>query len=405
MHDRYPWLDEETAERLLRGLSVEGPHAPSEGLRPTAGPTHSTDHNPTTGRQHRHDPNPSSPSPSTALSARRLAAALDDLAHAHPPAPEDGPALPGEEAALAAFRESHPPVARTHAPRLAGARDAGRLSLRRRTHHRLPGLRRQPVRASLALALASCALGGVAVAAGTGLLPTPFGGGGTRPAASVAPDQEGRELDRGQEQGDPASRTPGHGDGNDKGDSGDSHDGSHPADPREDLADSGRDSRDRPGGSDSATPTESGEPSDGPARPTAPNTPPKELPEEEKRAIAVAFCDAYEGERLTPLARRQLERAAGGERAVEQFCDEHGEDGGDEASNGGTGDGGADTGGGSDSGGESTDPTNGGDSGTGDKPSNGGAIGGDQGDTSAGDTGGTQSASPEPSDSSNGGTG
>ncbi|MFF5250805.1 hypothetical protein ACFY4K_01905 [Streptomyces leeuwenhoekii] len=140
------WLDRETAELLLR----------REPLDPV--------------------------DPSTRERAERLAAALRALAA--PPPPPTGE-LPGEAAALAAFRAAR-------AARADGSADAANASGARsgtapadpatggRTRHRV-----RPLRLALAAVLAAGMVGGVAVAAGTGALPTPFGGGAPDPAASV----------------------------------------------------------------------------------------------------------------------------------------------------------------------------------------------------------------------------
>ncbi|MGW7200549.1 hypothetical protein [Streptomyces chryseus] len=134
--ERYEWLDKDAAERLLRGEPVGpvGEHARAQ--------------------------------------AERLAAALDGVARAG--ADETGE-LPGEAAALAAFRK-----ARDTAPEsLAAVRIERRASA--------PVRWGRPVRIGLAGALAGVALGGVAVAAGTGVLPSPFGRGtGPAPASSVS---------------------------------------------------------------------------------------------------------------------------------------------------------------------------------------------------------------------------
>ncbi|MFD8590726.1 hypothetical protein ACFV1B_14460 [Streptomyces sp. NPDC059637] len=121
-------LSEETAERLLRGDPVD-----------TSDPV-----------------------------ARELAALLGAARQAAS-GPGRGEPLPGEEAAVAAFR-----AART------GADGAGALR----------GLR--TVRGAVVAAVAALAFGGVAIAAGTGLIPTPFGDGGpdrpaSTPTASAGP--------------------------------------------------------------------------------------------------------------------------------------------------------------------------------------------------------------------------
>ncbi|MEU6103196.1 hypothetical protein [Streptomyces flaveolus] len=149
------WLDRETAEILLRGESLE---AVDPAVRDRAG---------------------------------RLAEALDALAAY--PAPTRGE-LPGEAAALAAFRKARAADAAewAGAPAALGHGTAARPSdagLVRIGPHR-DGARRarwgRPLRLGLAAALTAGMVGGVAVAAGTGVLPTPFGGSGPDPAATVS---------------------------------------------------------------------------------------------------------------------------------------------------------------------------------------------------------------------------
>ncbi|MGW1880983.1 hypothetical protein, partial [Streptomyces sp. NPDC001970] len=141
--ERYQWLDQDAAERLLRGDQVEsiGDHT-----------------------QHQ---------------ARRLADALDAVRTpgAWPGGRPAAEPLRGEEAALAAFRK---------------ARDGGGAELLPTVQLAAPASSRpvrwaRPVRWGLAASLAGFAVGGVAVAAGTGLLPTPFGGDrNPAPASSVS---------------------------------------------------------------------------------------------------------------------------------------------------------------------------------------------------------------------------
>ncbi|MEU5220837.1 hypothetical protein AB0G79_32190 [Streptomyces sp. NPDC020807] len=152
--ERYQWLDQEAAERLLRGEPVDALDEPARS------------------------------------EARRLAEALGSARDAvRPPALADARAeLPGEAAALAAFREATAaraaaagpaagapaapvaapaeisPVVRLAAPVAAPVRRWGRS-----------------VRFGLAAAVAAVTVGGVAVAAGTGVLPLI----GPEPAASV----------------------------------------------------------------------------------------------------------------------------------------------------------------------------------------------------------------------------
>ncbi|MCC3779417.1 hypothetical protein K6I33_005038, partial [Streptomyces sp. UNOB3_S3] len=88
--------------------------------------------------------------------------------------------LPGEEAALAAFREARAASA-APAPAPVTARGAGL-----RPVEAFRSFLRRPARTALALALAGCAVGGVAVAAGAGVLPGPFGRSGKEPSPSAS---------------------------------------------------------------------------------------------------------------------------------------------------------------------------------------------------------------------------
>lgn len=159
--EQYTWLNRETAERLLRGESLEAVD------------------------------------PSARDQAERLSRALGALSAEAAPAPGE---LPGEQAALAAFRKAREAAeaertAAAHAPTAprtpARGADAGlvRIGAPARTGIRTRRPRwARPVRLALAAAVAVGTLGGVAVAAGTGVLPTPFGDDHPRPAASVSPD-------------------------------------------------------------------------------------------------------------------------------------------------------------------------------------------------------------------------
>ncbi|MFF2780158.1 hypothetical protein ACFVU3_35290 [Streptomyces sp. NPDC058052] len=132
--ERYQWLDPEAAERLLRGEPVD-PADPSARVRAAA-----------------------------------LADALDAARTAAVPAP--GVPLAGEEAALAAFRTAT--AARAAAPAAASAAPAAPADLGRVRLTSAPGPARRwgrSLRYGLAAALAAVTVGGVAVAAGTGVLP------------------------------------------------------------------------------------------------------------------------------------------------------------------------------------------------------------------------------------------
>ena len=148
------WLDRETAEFLLRGEPLEGAD------------------------------------PAVRDRAERLVAALGALA---PPVPA-GEELPGEAAALAAFRKvrAEQADASTGVSAAVGHGAADRLSGAGpvRIGSRGEGARRprrgRPLRLGLAAALAVGLIGGVAAAAGTGVLPTPFDRTEPEPAATVS---------------------------------------------------------------------------------------------------------------------------------------------------------------------------------------------------------------------------
>ena len=153
--EQYRWLDRETAERLLRGESLEAVGAADRDQ------------------------------------AEQLAKTLEALT-AEPPLTSEE--LPGEAAALAAFRAARADrddvdmTAGHHSgfPASRGG-DVGlvRIGAPARTARR-PRWGR-PLRLGLAAALAVGMVGGVAVAAGTGVLKTPFGGDEPgRPAATVS---------------------------------------------------------------------------------------------------------------------------------------------------------------------------------------------------------------------------
>ncbi|QOV36052.1 hypothetical protein IM697_39485 [Streptomyces ferrugineus] len=155
----YRWLDRETAERLLSGESLEAVDAADRDQ------------------------------------AERLAKTLEALTAEPPPTSEE---LPGEAAALAAFRtarkgreadreDASATVGDRPGPPDSGPADAGLVRLGRPSRAvRRPRWAR-PVRLGLAAALAVGMVGGVAVAAGTGVLPTPFDRDEpARPAATVS---------------------------------------------------------------------------------------------------------------------------------------------------------------------------------------------------------------------------
>jgi hypothetical protein len=152
--EQYRWLDRDAAERLLRGEPLEAVDA------------------------------------GTREQVDRLAEALGALA-AEPKLSSDE--LPGEAAALAAFRKAraggdgataqlgHHGRARPG----AHAADAGLVRIGRPAAHGRRTRWGRPTRFGLAAVLAVGMVGGVAVAAGTGVLPTPFTREHPGPAATA----------------------------------------------------------------------------------------------------------------------------------------------------------------------------------------------------------------------------
>ncbi|RKT06481.1 hypothetical protein BX286_4523 [Streptomyces sp. 3211.6] len=161
------WLDGATAEELLRGRAA-APVGPGADPRARA-------------------------------EAARLRAALDALT----PRTADRGELPGEAAALAAFRAAHatraaapataaPAAGRSGAPG-AGVPDEPLIDLAPIPVVRIPAQRRHgtPARFGLAAALAGVAVGGIAAVAGTGLLDRDARlSAGPAPAVSVSADSE-----------------------------------------------------------------------------------------------------------------------------------------------------------------------------------------------------------------------
>ncbi|MFI1162373.1 extensin [Streptomyces sp. NPDC020801] len=173
--EQYRWLDRDTAERLLRG-------EPLDNVDPTV-----------------RDQAERLAQTLKALSAEPFAAPFDKFSAGSSPA---GAELPGEAAALAAFRKARAEQAGGRAsPGRPDTGDAAEATadpagLVRIGAHAAPGTGRSPrsrsprrgrrVRLALSLALAAGAVGGAAAAATTGVLPTPFGGDEPGPAASVS---------------------------------------------------------------------------------------------------------------------------------------------------------------------------------------------------------------------------
>ncbi|MFB4422410.1 hypothetical protein C5F59_015110 [Streptomyces sp. QL37] len=306
--EQYEWLDAEAAEMLLRGESVEpvDDHARTE--------------------------------------ARRVEAALRAL---RAPGPS-GDELPGEAAVLAAFREASRGGKRAGAASptgIAGQPDAQhtvRIGATRTAPPRRPRWAR-PLRYGLAVSLAGCALGGVAVAGGTGMLPAPFGGKDSPvPAASVSASASSEELgaevpDAGEPPSPLPSVTP---DAPSSPSPTDVPDGGVPGDDPGTGQDDGGAADREDTGRDSGT----GDAEDGTAAPQAPGTSPAEVLKKSAKA-----CRAYRENTLSREERSRLLELADGERNLGRFCDRllgpddrdggSGEDGRDDDGNNGKGDG------------------------------------------------------------------
>ncbi|WP_086561248.1 hypothetical protein [Streptomyces africanus] len=156
--EQHRWLDRETAERLLSGEPPEAVDGAARG------------------------------------EAERLAAALRALAAAPPPTSDE---LPGEAAAMAAFRKARAERADSAAaPAADGGRagaevaDAGLVRIGTPRGSGSGGVRRprraRPARLALAAVLAVGMAGGAALAAGTGALKAPFGNDEPQPGSSVS---------------------------------------------------------------------------------------------------------------------------------------------------------------------------------------------------------------------------
>ncbi|WP_043265769.1 hypothetical protein [Streptomyces sp. CT34] len=324
--DRYSWLDKDAAERLLRGEPVSS--RDGDG-------------------------------------ARELEQLLKAAAAVGSGLPESA-AAPGEEAALAAFRRAG------HGSGV-GLRDAdapGRLPALRRTRSAGAGERprlARPFRRGFAVALAVCAIGGIAVAAGTGVLPTPFRGGEPEPGASVSAAESPSPLDGGQPTptGGETSRTPGS----------------------------------TPGGRSTApgpTPTPGGSPG-GSRSPAAPGAgggllggaigaldgDGKNVPggDNSRNKLLLPLCTAYESGKRGDIDRdtlKRLESKAGGPDKVHAFCRQYlaqSQNGGGSGDNDGAGGGGGQNGGGRNGGGQNG-------AGGGGGQNSGGGGGDEEGDSS-----------------------
>ncbi|MEU8996710.1 hypothetical protein AB0C95_18180 [Streptomyces caniferus] len=342
--DRYNWLDKDTAEQLLRGEPVSARHGDG---------------------------------------ARELEQFLEAAAAVAARAPETAQ-LPGEDAAVEAFRQA--------ARRGSGARHrtaADPFPDGVRTAHTADVTERtrlgRPFRRGFAVALAACAIGGVAVAAGTGVLPSPFRGGDPAPASSVSAAETPRPF----RTGEPGAQT----------------DGTTAQTPdatpgRPDTRPSGTPT---PGASPGAGTRPGGTPSGGTGRDHGkPGGKATDPGRGSTKNLLLALCKNYESGKRGTMDRdtlRRLESKAGGPDKVHAFCRAYlaryqtgGRSGGDDGLVGGIG---GDTGG-SDGSGQSS-----------------GGKGGDEDDEghparpSAGTSSpapGPSATAPDPTDATPGGT-
>ncbi|MBI0299404.1 hypothetical protein JBE04_34335 [Streptomyces sp. PRKS01-29] len=337
---RYSWLDDSAAERLLRGEPVEGqPEAPD-------------------GRGDQ-----------SYADAERLAAVLSAVAGAgRTAAPSDASVLPGEEAAVAAFRAARVEAAGAGAGSVAEMDMARRPQRIRRFRERQPRLRR-PLRAGMVAVVAGCALSGFAVAAAAGVLPTPFGQSDHTPGPSVSmPDGGPGGSARPEISEDGGTTTPdpsgsGDNDASDVGSNG-AQGGTVPSDPDHDGK--GKNGRTNPSKGKHGAP---------------------------KWALAV--CPRYlaaelgTGEDLDKKSLKKLTKAAGGASAIHGYCTQVLADDG----TGSTPRSDESTGSGGDSGGTDSGSGNGG-SGNGGSNGSGNGSGSGSGDSAGSDSGGDSGGEP-----------
>ncbi|MEU3987072.1 hypothetical protein OG229_14435 [Streptomyces platensis] len=261
--DRYNWLDKDTAERLLRGEQVSARHGDGAG------------------------------------ELEQLLKAAAAVGAQTPGTAE----LPGEEAAVAAFRQAagrgaHHRAAAEPFPSGRTARATGSVERTRLG---------RPFRRGFAVALAACAIGGVAVGAGTGVLPSPFRDAEPDPASSVS-----------------AAKTPGPLDTREPGAQTDGTTG-HTPDPTPGGKSAGPTDTPAPGSSSGATKHPGrGTPGGGTGRDERPGHKSTGLPGSgDRKNVLLAVCQAYESGKRDGMDRdtlRRLERKAGGADKVHLFC-------------------------------------------------------------------------------------
>ncbi|MFF2653224.1 hypothetical protein [Streptomyces sp. NPDC058045] len=271
------WLDPDTADRLLDGAPLHTGHLDAAG----------------------------------AARLERLGRALDTLAARHRTREPAAAELPGEAVALAAFRAARTTCPPAATPSLAtvAAHSADGTDNANNTADvvhlgnapRKPARWARPARYGLAAALAGCMIGGVAVAAGTGVLPTPFGRDRTpEPGSSVSEVVTPKPL---------MSPTPDDTDGREK------RDGSRPGTP-EGSPSHGRRNPSTSPSPGTSRPGLSTRPSIDPHRGGDPVGTPSWWPR-----VVQACRDYRAGKPLDGDGRRELDDAARGRERVERFCD------------------------------------------------------------------------------------
>ncbi|MFC8697469.1 hypothetical protein ACIQEY_01660 [Streptomyces parvus] len=308
--EHYEWLDKDAAERLLRGEPVVpvGDEARTDAFR----------------------------------LAEALGAARAGL---RAPAGE----LPGEDAVLAAFRQAGHG---SGADRLAGrAAVPGRPGQLHTVHlgsapaapARRPRWSR-PVRFGLVASLAGCALGGVAVAAGTGVFTGTFGGQGSpTPASSVSAGMTPGPLISSDSVDDPsAPASPAQPETSSSPTARESGgpeetDGARTAGPGRESGTGRPDTPDRPGDNGRDETTGGGTGQDDRPGGSGGDTDSGNWYEKSVKA-----CKAFRAGTLDDRSRRQLIEFAKGEKNLERFCDRlldgNGGNGGSGGSGGGHGD-------------------------------------------------------------------
>ncbi|MEV6838941.1 hypothetical protein AB0N17_31260 [Streptomyces sp. NPDC051133] len=266
--EQYKWLNRRTAERLLRGESLEAVDARADDQ------------------------------------AERLSRALGALSGQAAPASDE---LPGEQAALAAFRKAREASEAERTAALADAApgrrsgasahdaDAGLVRIGSPARTGIPARRprwARPVRLALAAVVAAGTVGGVAMAAGSGVLPGPFRHEHPAPGASVSSSAtSGAPLGSVSPQA-----TPGFGAGTGAPSGGPGTGGGHSSE-----AAGGRD-----GGTGASTAPGSGAPS---ATSGA-----------GWKGVVAACRDIRDGKGLDTGRKRALENLAGGSARVSRYC-------------------------------------------------------------------------------------